>query len=192
MVSGQPAGNRLIIVSNRLPIVLHREDKGSWKIRPGSGGLVTALAPVLRNRGGLWIGWPGTVEEEEIQLDELLAEATRNSGYALRPVVITAEERRQYYQGFANEIVWPLFHDLQSHCNFDPDYWFVYQQVNRRFADVITENLRDGDFIWVHDYHLMAVAKELRAMGVESRCGFFVEWRKTNPVMRCESSSAQA
>ncbi len=168
------SGNRLVIVSNRLPVVLERGEQGKWSLRSGSGGLVTALAPVLRNRGGVWIGWPGTVQGDDVALDELLAEATRDSGYTLKPVVLTDEERVKYYRGFANEIIWPLFHDLQSHCNFDPDYWFTYQKVNRRFAHVIAETCASDDFIWVHDYHLMSVAKELRSLGVESRCGFFL------------------
>ncbi|MCK4304136.1 MAG: trehalose-6-phosphate synthase [Candidatus Eisenbacteria sp.] len=166
--------NRLIIVSNRLPVVLTRGENGSWDVRPGSGGLVTALAPVLRNRGGIWIGWPGTVQAEDLHLEELLAEATRDSGYSLRAVALTEEEQAKYYQGFSNEIIWPLFHDLQSNCNYDPDYWFTYQKVNRRFADVIAENSAPHDFIWIHDYHLMAVAKELRVMGIRARCGFFL------------------
>jgi trehalose 6-phosphate synthase len=166
--------DRLIIVSNRLPVVLQRAESGTWSIRPGSGGLVTALAPVLRNRGGVWIGWPGTVEGDDVDLDGLLAKAAKNAGYSLRPVTLSADERTKYYRGFANEVVWPLFHDLQSHCNFDPDYWFTYQRVNRRFAHIITENSRPSDFIWIHDYHLMAVAKELREMGIDSRCAFFL------------------
>lgn len=166
--------SRLIIVSNRLPVVLDRGDNGALTLRSGSGGLVTALAPVLRNRGGIWIGWPGTVESDDVELEELLDEAAKNSGYSLRPVLLTEEERLKFYQGFANEIIWPLFHDLQSHCNFDPDYWFTYQKVNRRFAHVIADNNATGDFLWIHDYHLMSVAKELRAMGVDSKCGFFL------------------
>ncbi len=168
------ASGRLITVSNRLPIVLQREDKGKWGIRSGSGGLVTALAPVLRHRGGTWIGWPGTIADDCFEMDELLKQAAHDSGYALQPVVLTAQERRNYYQGFANEIIWPLFHDLQTLCNFDPDYWHSYQKVNRRFAHVITENCSPDDFVWVHDYHLMSVAKELRALGVDARCGFFL------------------
>ncbi|HWP46011.1 MAG TPA: trehalose-6-phosphate synthase [Candidatus Limnocylindrales bacterium] len=167
-------GSRLIIVSNRLPIVLTQGENGQWSIKPGSGGLVTALVPILRNRGGVWIGWSGMVEEENVDLGELLADATKKSGYTLRPVSLTAEEKSKFYHGFSNEIIWPLFHDLQSRCNFDPTYWLVYQSVNHKFARVIAENIKENDFIWVHDYHLMNVAKELRAMGVTSKIGFFL------------------
>jgi trehalose 6-phosphate synthase len=92
--------DRLVIVSNRLPIVLTKGDLGDWQVQPGSGGLVTALAPVLRDRGGLWIGWPGTVEE--VDLDGLVAIGSQDAGYILKPVKLTAEEANQYYFGFSN------------------------------------------------------------------------------------------
>ena len=75
---------------------------------------------------------------------------------------LTAEDVHDFYLGFSNEVVWPLFHDLQSLCNFEPAYWRAYCDVNRRFAEVVAANAEPGDFIWVHDYHLMNVAGELR------------------------------
>ncbi|KPL19348.1 MAG: alpha,alpha-trehalose-phosphate synthase [candidate division Zixibacteria bacterium SM23_81] len=166
--------NRLIIVSNRLPIVLTRGKKDQWQLKRGTGGLVTALAPVLRDRGGIWIGWPGTAAKHDVEMDKLLASATKDSGYTLKPVMLTAEDRSKYYRGFSNEVLWPLFHDLQSYCNFRPDYLFAYQRVNKKFAQVIAQNSRTDDFIWVHDYHLMGVAKALRDLGSNSRSGFFL------------------
>ena len=164
--------DRLVIVSNRLPIALTRGDMGQWQVQSSPGGLVTALAPILSERGGLWIGWPGMLEN--VDLDELLVAASRDFGYILEPVSLTEEEIQQYYFGFSNEIIWPLFHDLQTRCNFDPAYWKTYQAVNHKFAQVIAENARMEDYIWVHDYHLMLVAKELRSMGVENNIGFFL------------------
>jgi len=161
---------RLVVVSNRLPVVLSRED--GWRVEQGSGGLVTALAPVLRDRGGLWIGWPGTSEVDG--LGEALDEATQGTGYSLVPVPLSAAEVDKHYRGFSNEIIWPLFHDLQSLCNFDPSYWDAYDGVNRKFAEVIAENTGPGDFVWVHDYHLMLAASHLRALGVKSKLGFFL------------------
>jgi trehalose 6-phosphate synthase len=166
--------NRLVIVSNRLPVVLEKGATGRWKAIPGSGGLVTAMAPVLRNRGGLWIGWPGTVEKEGMDLDELLREAVRGSGYTFKPVPLTSEEVDGYYYGFANEILWPLFHDLQTRCNFDPDYWRVYRRVNRKFAEVIHRNIDEDDYIWIHDYHLIGTGLELRELGITAKIGFFL------------------
>ena len=164
---------RLVVVSNRLPVVIKQID-GIWTFTPGSGGLVSALAPVLRNRGGIWIGWPGTSEADPSTLSGLLREATRHSGYCLKPVSLDERDKEDFYYGFANEVIWPLFHDLQSHCNFAPRYWDAYNRVNRRFADVIMQNARPGDFIWIHDYHLMNVGQELRAKGIRARVGFFL------------------
>ena len=165
---------RLIIVSNRLPLVLQREKGGRWNARPGSGGLVTAMAPVLRDRGGVWIGWPGTTTASPNQLHRILARFNKDAGFTLRPVPLSEEERKKYYCGFANEISWPLFHDFPSMCVFDPSYWSSYQWVNRKFARIITSHLGSGDYIWVHDYHLMNVGKELRQLGVKQDIGFFL------------------
>jgi trehalose 6-phosphate synthase/phosphatase len=165
---------RLIIVSNRLPVALHKEENDRWAVVPGSGGLVTALAPVLRNRGGLWIGWPGTVEVSDREVEAALKAGTQGSGFTLQPVTLTPEEREKYYLGFANEIIWPLFHDLVARCNFDPSYWHSYENVNKKFARVIKRHLASGDYIWVHDYHLMNVAQWLRELGVEDHIGFFL------------------
>jgi len=162
---------RLVIVSNRLPVVVEKQGD-SWDIHEGTGGLVTALAPVLKNRGGLWIGWTGSTEHADLQ--HTLNEAALDSGYSLKQVSLTKREVEQYYNGFANEIIWPLFHDLQSRCNFDPEYWQAYQDVNKKFAQVIVQHIKQDDYIWVHDYHLMNVAREIRCLNNDIKIGFFL------------------
>lgn len=162
-----------MIVSNRLPCVARREEDGAWRLEAGSGGLVTALAPVLRNRGGIWIGWSGA-DEVSPELDRLLETTALDTGYQLKPVHLEPSHYEGFYLGFSNEVIWPLFHDQFTLCNFDPDYFASYREVNLRFAKVIKANLRFGDYVWVHDYHLMGVAQELRRMGVRSRIGFFL------------------
>jgi len=166
--------NRLVIVSNRLPVVINRIPGGNWQVAPGAGGLVTALAPVLRNRRGIWIGWPGLVYEDGLDFTDLMEEAVQQSGFELKPVMLSTWEKENYYRGFANEIIWPLFHDLQSRCKFLPEYWRAYRTVNHKFCEVITHNIRMDDFVWVHDYHLMSVARELRTKGLRNRLGFFL------------------
>jgi len=165
----QGRAKRLVVVSNRLPIVLKRDDAG-WRVEQGQGGLVTALAPVLGNRGGLWIGWPGTVEPGA-------ADAVGDAGhvgYDLESVLLTPDELDRYYHGFSNEILWPLFHDLPDRCNFDPTYWPVYRQVNRKFVEVIERATDEDDYIWVQDYHLLLVAQELHLAQIQRRAGFFL------------------
>ena len=163
----------LLIVSNRLPIVIERVE-GKWCSRPGSGGLVTALSPVLSRRGGVWIGWAGATEESGLDLEAVLASAGAAAGYRFAPVRMTDAERDDFYYGFSNEIIWPLFHDLHTRCNFDPAFWQAYRALNCKFARVVKENLRGDEFIWVHDYHLMHVAQELREVGVRQKIGFFL------------------
>jgi trehalose 6-phosphate synthase len=165
--------DRLIIVSNRLPFVFNRDAEGKVRLQPGSGGLVSALAPVLRDRGGTWIGWLGTCESSA-DVDKAAVAASSECGYALWPVNLTAEEVHDFYQGFANEVIWPLFHDLQSSCNFEPAYWRAYCEVNRKFAKSVMEASTAADFVWVHDYQLMNVGAALRQMGCGSKLGFFL------------------
>lgn len=162
---------KLVIASNRLPIVITQEgDKRT--VQPGSGGLVTAMAPVLRDRGGVWVGWPGTSDEKGIK--KLLDIASKEAGYDIKPVMLTEDEIEKYYYGLSNEVLWPLFHDLQSFCNFEPAYWRVYTEVNGKFAKAIDACADEKDFIWVQDYQLIGVAQALRRMGVKSKIGFFL------------------
>ncbi len=162
---------RLVVVSNRLPVALTRQN-GEWSIRPGAGGLVTALAPVLRDRGGTWIGWSGAHTEED--LGGLFSAYSKDAGYSLVPVDLSQKQVDNYYFGFSNEIIWPLFHDFQSRCVFKPDYWRSYLEVNELFARTVGEHLSPKDYIWVHDYHLFHVAHYLRKQGHQRKCGFFL------------------
>ena len=164
---------RLVIVSNRLPVALERSASWRWQVRPASGGLVTALTPVLRKRGGRWIGWAGVsglTRDAKAAFDAASADA----GYKLDPVPLSAEEVRDYYHGFSNETIWPLFHDLPSFCNFVPQHWEAYRRVNRKYAKVVAARAGDDGFIWVHDYHLMEVGRELRRIGNAAQLGFFL------------------
>jgi len=167
-------GSRFVIVSNRLPLKLERKDR-KWEVTPSSGGLVSALNPILKNRGGIWIGWTGTTEHIGIDtLRQILGPASKEAGYRTFPVRLTPEEVFKYYYGFANEVIWPLFHDLQSRCNFDPEYWKAYRQVNEKFARVVSRHSREEDFIWIHDYQLIPLASQLKKLNVKRHCVFFL------------------
>ncbi len=166
------SANRLVVVSNRLPAALKREgDK--WVVKGGSGGLVTALAPVLKNRGGVWIGWSGA-SDPTLDVDDLLSEFSAEAGYDLYTVPLSKEEVDGYYFGFSNEIIWPLFHDLQTRCKFDPQYWRMYLDVNFKFAEMVARKTTPDDYIWIQDYHLMHQAFFLKSMGVKRNIGFFL------------------
>jgi trehalose 6-phosphate synthase len=163
--------SRLILISNRLPFALEPAEDGQWIVTPSPGGLVSALGPVLRGRGGTWIGWPGVAGEIP---DAAAAEATRDAGYGVVPVALSEAERDEFYYGYSNEVIWPLFHDLQSFCHFEPAFWETYKAVNERYAEAIARHCQPGDFIWVHDYHLMYVAQALRERGVHAALTFFL------------------
>ena len=167
-----PLPRRLLVVSNRLPIVLERKND-EWTLKPGSGGLVSALAPVLSHRGGVWIGWPGLALEKGGDWEKVLSEGYRERGYELVPVLISDEEVKGFYEGFSNAIVWPLFHDLQSRCDFEPSYWYTYLKVNEKFAGCVLEHSDGDDFIWVQDYQLIHLAHFIRERE-ERRVGFFL------------------
>jgi trehalose-6-phosphate synthase len=161
---------KLIVVSNRLPVTLE-EGADGVEAQPSSGGLVSALLPIFRKAGGVWVGWPGITDYTPI-FAEVLREECKPE-YSLEPVHLTAKERALFYQGCANEVIWPLFHDLQSRCRFDPSFWESYREANIKFADVTNSAATDDDFIWVHDYHLMMLARILRERGLKSTIAYF-------------------
>lgn len=170
------AARRLVVVSNRLPLSF-RYEKGEMRASPSSGGLVSALTPILGEHGGVWIGSTGggsAGERQDAEIRKLLEQTRRELPYQYQPVFLSKEEHANFYEGFSNEIVWPLFHDLQSRCKFAPAYWRHYQRVNRRFAEAIEGTADAGDLIWIHDYQLMTVGRELRRKMPEARIAFFM------------------
>jgi trehalose 6-phosphate synthase/phosphatase len=161
---------RLIVVSNRLPIIIDKEN-GAWQIRPGAGGLVTALAPILKANKSLWVGWPGAGEEAPVQ--ELLDKFGTEQGYQLVGIPLSKEEIERYYWGFSNGTLWPLLHDLLGYCKFDPQDWQTYVAVNKKFAEMIKKISRPNDIIWTHDYQLSMVGSFLREMEVRLPLTYF-------------------
>ena len=93
--------------------------------------------------------------------------------YQLVPMYLNEEERVNFYHGCSNEILWPLFHDLQSRCNFEPEYWNSYAKVNQKFARALLDVAESNDFVWVQDYHLMLVAESVRAAGSNLELAYF-------------------
>ena len=152
--------SRLIIVSNRLPMTFEiAPDR--VELKPSAGGLVAALGPIVKESGAAWVGATGTSFDAAIE--DLLAELANQR---LIPVYLTDREMQNFYNGFANEILWPLFHDLQSRCNFQPQYWHCYREVNEKFALAADSIASDDDVVWVHDYHLMLLAEAFREVSI--------------------------
>jgi trehalose 6-phosphate synthase len=161
---------QLVVVSNRLPVAVEETDNG-WAVRPAPGGLVTALAPTMREAQGLWIGWPGCTDE--VPADRLLADL-EGFDYNLKAVGLSEEEIARYYRGFSNKSLWPLFHDLLGHFSFSTENWLTYIDVNRKFAETVAASAGEDSIIWVHDYQLMLVGQFLRQMGLQQQLNFFL------------------
>lgn len=162
----------LVVVSNRLPVSVTRDAAGRLLARPSDGGLVSALAPALRERGGTWVGWSGGPADAEART--ALRRAARTAGFDLRPVALSAEEQEGFYLGFSNEVIWPLFHDLGSVCRFIPAYWDAYLSANDRYAEQVSAVAGPRDLVWAHDYHLMNLRQEMLTRGCEARAAFFL------------------
>lgn len=165
------ADKKLLVVSNRLPVTVDRTDDG-WAVSPGAGGLVTAMTPLMRQNRGKWIGWPGC--DRSAPAEEILAQFSRQHDYEVIPVPLSEQEVKKYYRGFANQTIWPLFHDLLGHCTFDQEHWECYVEINRRFAEVVAQHIEPNSFIWIHDYQLMLVGHFLKQLGVQHHLGFFL------------------
>jgi len=164
---------RLIVVSNRLPLSIRKTRDGGWRSEPTSGGLQSAMAPILQRRGGVWIGWPGYgPRTSDEQWNDHVARWKKDHGYVA--VDLPSDLARKFYQGYANQTLWPLFHSFTTRFDYDADLWAAYVAANRRFRDAVLEELEPGDTVWIHDYHLMLLPRMLREVAPDTRIGFFL------------------
>ena len=164
--------SKTIIVSNRLPLQLSIED-GKVSSEPSVGGLATGLKSVHRDSNGLWIGWTGlTAEETPQELESEIDKAVKNQQCAA--VELTQSDMDGFYYGFSNRTIWPLFHYFMEYAEFDDENWEIYKSVNRKFADVVLENLEEGDNVWVHDYQLMLLPQMIKEKRPDVSIGFFL------------------
>ena len=157
--------SRLIVVSNRVnPPNPAADGEGSV------GGLAMALAAALREYSGIWFGWSGkTTAEFTGQLNMQKIE-----GVTVATVDLEETDYQEYYNGYANKTLWPLFHYRVDLTAYDRSFGEGYDRVNKRFAETLLPLIEPDDIIWVHDYHLIPLARELRRMGVTNRIGFFL------------------
>lgn len=160
--------SKTIIVSNRLPVKITEKD-GEYVLNPSEGGLATGLGSIYRQGYNIWIGWPGIEVSEEArpQIREQLAEMN------LLPVYLTQEEINYYYEGFSNEILWPVFHYMSVYARYEQVYWDFYYQVNSKFRDVVLQVAEPGDVIWIHDYQLLLLPGMIRNDVHDVAIGYF-------------------
>ncbi len=169
---------RLLVVSNRLPIVTV-EEEGRLTFQESAGGLVSGISAYLDSLRGSafakpeyrWIGWPGITIEDPAQ-QALTAEGL--SALNAHPVFLSERSMDQFYHGFCNKTIWPLFHYFSSYAVYEENLYAHYQCVNRIFCEAVTRIMQPDDLIWIHDYHLMLLPKLLREARPSAQIGFFL------------------
>lgn len=161
-----PGESDFVVVANRLPIDVELLPDGSTAFKRSPGGLVTALEPLLRKRRGAWVGWPGSLDGP---VDPIDTEDLR-----LYPVPLSAADISDYYEGFSNATLWPLYHDVIVRPIYHRTWWDRYLDVNRRFAEATSRAAAPGATVWVQDYQLQLVPKMLRELRPDLTIGFFL------------------
>ncbi len=154
---------RLVVVSNRVAVP-------SSSAAPAAGGLTVALEAALKERGGLWFGWSGKTREE----GDNVAQCRTIGSLTYAVCDLSRRDIEQYYCGFANRTLWPICHYRLDLANLSESNAAAYFRVNEHFARQVHKLLRPDDIIWVHDYHLIPMARFLRQMGCTNRIGFFL------------------
>jgi trehalose 6-phosphate synthase/phosphatase len=162
---------RLLLVSNRLPVTVKADARGT-SVTPSSGGLATGLRGPHQKSDGLWIGWPGDISK--LKGDQLKAVEAELAALKTVPIHLTPSEVARYYEGFSNGVLWPLFHYLLHRVPIDGHDWDTYVRVNERFADVVLAQYREGDLIWVHDYQLTLLPRMIRERLPRAKIGYFL------------------
>ncbi len=161
---------RVLIVSNRLPLKITHPEGEELIYKTSEGGLATGLGSIYKEGNNLWIGWPGAEMDPADQPQVIKDLKAQN----LLPVFLTKDEINNFYEGFSNETLWPLFHYFPSYAEYNPVYWEAYKTVNQKYADAILSIANEGDTIWIHDYQLMLVPALLRKIIPDISIGFFL------------------
>jgi len=164
--------SRLLIIANRLPLNVERKD-GKLHFQPSLGGLATALGAFYKSRPSLWIGWPG-IEPERLEKGEEKEIEAKLAEERCYPVFLSAKDVDDFYFGFCNQTIWPLFHYFPQFVEYDPKLWQAYQRVNESFADAVVNVAKKDDIFWVQDYHFMLLPKLIRDRLPKATIGFFL------------------
>lgn len=162
---------KTIIISNRLPLQINITNN-ELEVSPSVGGLATGLKSFHEEGDSIWIGWTGLSEEEipEGLHPDVMEKAKKQRCI---PVTLTSAEIDNFYYGFSNRTIWPLFHYFMEYTEFDPEHWEAYKLVNQKYADAVAERLEDGDVVWVHDYQLLLLPQLIREKNPSVTVGFF-------------------
>jgi alpha,alpha-trehalose-phosphate synthase [UDP-forming] len=166
---------KIIIAANRIPCSLSLDNRGDIKYKKGIGGLVTALDPILSRNGGLWIGWDGQTTGKSTGIKKVcITDECGKTAYSVECVHLTKNEIKNYYHGFSNRSIWPLFHGFIFQSHFNSCYWKTYVSVNKKFCDKILKKSTKDTLIWIHDYHLTMLPEMLKQANKELKILFFL------------------
>ena len=183
------AGHSLLVVSNREPYLHTRRRDGSITVQPTTGGLSVALDALMRGRGGTWVAaGTGSADKDVVDANDRIAVPAEIPSYTLRRVWLSEEEERRYYNGFANEGLWPLAHTVHVRPRFRSEDWTAYRRVNERFAAAVANELTEPtESVFIQDYHLALVAGELRQLEPRVRTAFFwhIPWPHPDRLRIC-------
>lgn len=161
---------RLVVVSNRVPPGSALNMVGDSRTAP-VGGLVSAVKPAMEEHGGLWFGWSGKGTQRR---PDLHAKIETSGNVDMATIDLSDDEISLYYTGFANRTLWPLMHSFPGRVVIRHNTYRAYRRINRRFAEALYPLLKPGDLIWVHDYQMIHVGRELRRLGWQGKIGFFL------------------
>lgn len=173
MGKGAMKKGKLIFVSNRLPVTVEKK-KEVINYKQSMGGLATGLGSFYQTYDSVWIGWSGTASESITEGEKADIEKKLLEEHKSRPVFLTREEVREYYYGFCNRTIWPLFHYFPTYTVYDNSFWDAYVKVNLKFCEAVVDCAEAGDTIWVHDYQLMLLPELIRQKLERTRIGFFL------------------
>ena len=165
---------RTIIVSNRLPVAVSINADGHSDVSESIGGLATGLKSVHSDKNSLWLGWSAIDPDEVTPEQKAHIDETLRKKYRCLPVYLDKEEVNNFYYGYCNKTIWPLFHYFPNMTTWEHEHWEVYCRVNRKFFDAIDTLLSAGDTIWVHDYQLMLLPGMIREKHPDVKIGFFL------------------
>ncbi len=160
---------KLIIISNRLPLKII-EEENNFKITASSGGLATGLDSLETNMEKCWIGWPGMYLEDD-QKRKMINRELKSGNYY--PVYLSPDQIENYYEGYSNNVLWPLCHYFPSYIHHENKYWEAYKEVNALFCEQVMEIIEPEDIVWIHDYHLMLLPGMIRKQMPEVSIGYF-------------------
>lgn len=165
--------SKTILISNRLPVTVKKNQDG-FSFEKSIGGLATGLKSYHEDIGSVWVGWPGITSDGLEPADKNTLRHALEEQYKCLPVFMSEHDIDQFYYGFCNKTIWPLFHYFTNKTEYHDDLWAAYQDVNNRFYEAVAPIIEENDTVWIHDYQLMLLPDMIRKRFPNIKIGFFL------------------